>query len=89
MRRMILVASTFVAAAFLTASSAQAQSAVASATISPSPSGHGHGVGVGAVTMLNGTSGALFTWGSSGGAFTSMGCSVCTTFIRAGLERTT
>lgn len=69
MRRMILVASTFVAAAFLTVSPVQAQSAVASGTISPAPSGHGHGVGVGAVTMLNGTSGALFTWGSSGGGF--------------------
>jgi hypothetical protein len=67
---MILIASTFVVAAFLTSSSAQAQqSTTASAAIRPAPSGHGRGIGVGAVTMLNGTSGALFTWGSSGGGF--------------------
>ena len=69
MRRMILIASTFVVAAFLTASSVHAQTTTASATISPAPSGHGHGVGLGAVTMLNGTSGALVTWGSAGGGF--------------------
>jgi hypothetical protein len=70
MRRMILIASTFVVAAFLTSSSAQAQqSTTASAAIRPAPSGHGRGIGVGAVTMLNGTSGGLFTWGSSGGGF--------------------
>jgi hypothetical protein len=68
MRRMILVASTFVAAAFLTTSFAQAQTE-ATASITPAASGHGRGIGVGAVTMLNGTSGALFTWGSSGGGF--------------------
>jgi hypothetical protein len=69
MRRMILVASVFVVAAFLTASSARAQTTTASAAISPAPSGHGRGIGVGAVTMLNGTSGLLFTWGSAGGGF--------------------
>ena len=69
MRRMILVASTFLVAAFLTTPSAQAQSSTASATISPAPSGHGRGIGVGAMTMLNGTSGALCTWGSPGGGF--------------------
>ncbi len=69
MRRMILVVSTFVVAAFLSPSSALAQSATASAAISPAPSGHGRGIGVGAITMLNGTSGALCTWGSSGGGF--------------------
>ena len=67
MRPMILVASTFAVVAFLTASFANAQTATASANISPAPSGHGRGVGVGAATMLNGTSGALFTWGSAGG----------------------
>ena len=69
MRRMIHVASTFLVAAFMTLSSAQAQSTEASATITPAASGHGRGIGVGAVTMLNGTSGALFTWGSAGGGF--------------------
>ena len=67
MRRIILSACLFVFAAFLTASAAQAQTATASANISPAPSGHGRGIGVGAVTMLNGTSGALVTWGSPGG----------------------
>jgi hypothetical protein len=71
MRRIILSTSVIVFAAFSTASSAQAQTqpqtTTASATISPAPSGHGRGIGVGAVTMLNGTSGALFTWGSAGG----------------------
>jgi hypothetical protein len=66
---MILVASAFLAAAFLTLSPAQAETATASANISPASSGHGRGAGVGAVTMLNGTSGALFTYGSSGGGF--------------------
>jgi hypothetical protein len=69
MRRMILVASTFLVAAFLTVSSAQAQSTEARASITPAASGHGRGIGVGAATMLNGTSGALFTWGSAGGGF--------------------
>ena len=69
MRRMILVASTFLIAAFLTVSSAQAQSTEATATITPAASGHGRGFGAGAITMLNGTSGALATWGSPGGGF--------------------
>ena len=69
MRRMILVASTFLIAAFLTVSSAQAQSTEATATITPAASGHGRGFGAGAITMLNGTSGALVTWGSPGGGF--------------------
>ena len=69
MRRMIFVATMFLSFAFLTATSAQAQSTEASASITPAASGHGRGIGVGAVTMLNGTSGALFTWGSSGGGF--------------------
>jgi hypothetical protein len=55
----------------MTAPSAQAQTpsqtTTANATISPAASGRGRGIGVGAVTMLNGTSGALFTWGSAGG----------------------
>jgi hypothetical protein len=69
MRRMILVTSTFLVAAFLTVSSAQAQSTEASATITPAASGHGRGLGVGAMTMLNGFDGALVTWGSAGGGF--------------------
>jgi hypothetical protein len=69
MRRMIHVASTFLVAAILTLSPAQAQSTEASASLSPAASSHGRGIGVGAVTMLNGTSGALVTWGSAGGGF--------------------
>jgi len=69
MRRMILVASTFLTAAFLTVSTAQAQSTTGSATITPASSGHGRGFGVGAMTMLNGFDGALVTWGSAGGGF--------------------
>ena len=69
MRRMIHVASTFLVAAILTLSSAQAQPTEASASITPAASGHGRGIGAGAATMLNGTSGALFTWGSAGGGF--------------------
>ena len=69
MRRMILVASMFAVTAFLTPQSVFAQSTTASAAISPAPSSHGRGFGVGAVTMLNGTSGALGTWGSPGGGF--------------------
>jgi hypothetical protein len=67
MRRMILV-STFVAAAILSSSSAFAQT-TAEATIRPASSGHGRGIGVGAITMLNGTSGGLVTWGNPSGAF--------------------
>jgi len=66
MRRMILVASLFLSLAFVSATSAQAQSTEASASITPAASGHGRGIGVGAITMLNGTSGALVTWGTPG-----------------------
>lgn len=67
MRRIILFTSLSVFVAFLAEPAARAQTTTASATISPAPSGHGRGIGVGAATMLNGTSGALFTWGSAGG----------------------
>jgi len=80
MRRTNLIFFTlFVAAVTLTAPSAYAQmgegspgmappppSNTASASFSSASSGHGFGLGVGAVTMLNGTSGALVTWGASG-----------------------
>ena len=76
MRRMFLVSSLFLTAAIFTSSSAQAQqplspspSTTATAAFSPAPSGHGRGIGVGAMTMLNGTDGALVTWGSPGGGF--------------------
>ena len=70
MRRMILVVTIFVFAACLTSSSANAQqTSSATATTSPATSGHGRGIGVGAATMLNGASGAMFTWGSRGGGF--------------------
>jgi hypothetical protein len=65
---MILVSTTFAAAAILSSSLAFAQS-TANATITPASSGHGRGIGVGAITMLNGTSGGLFTWGNPGGAY--------------------
>ena len=68
MRRMIFVA-TFLVAASLTSFPAQAQTSEASASITPAASGRGRGFGAGAVTMLNGTSGALVTWGSPGGGF--------------------
>jgi hypothetical protein len=69
MRRNILVTTFCILAASLIASSAlaQAQPNTATATVTSASSGHGRGIGVGAVTMLNGTSGALFTWGSAGG----------------------
>jgi hypothetical protein len=68
MRRIVLATSLFGFAAFLTSASASAQpSTTATATVTSASSGHGRGIGVGAVTMLNGTSGALFTWGSAGG----------------------
>lgn len=66
MRRMFVITSTFLVAAFLTPSFAQADT---STVASGASSAHGRGIGVGAVSMLNGTSGALFTWGSSGGRF--------------------
>jgi hypothetical protein len=69
MRRNILVTTFCILAASLIASSAlaQAQPNTATATVTSASSGHGRGIGVGAVTMLNGTSGAMVTWGSSGG----------------------
>jgi hypothetical protein len=67
MRRTNLILSLFVAAATLTASSAFAQAPTT--TASGAASGHGRGVGVGAMTMLNGVSGLLVTWGSGGGGF--------------------
>jgi hypothetical protein len=67
MRRTILFFSLFVAAATLTASSAFAQAPAT--TASGAASGHGRGIGLGAMTMLNGVSGLLVTWGSSGGGF--------------------
>jgi hypothetical protein len=79
MRRIVILLSVF--AIMLTVSSAQAQ-IPSTMNSSPEPSmasgssmasgasvSHGRGIGVGAATMLNGTSGALFTWGSSGGGF--------------------
>jgi hypothetical protein len=81
MHRTNLVFSLFIAAVMLTASSAYAQmgegspgtgmapppsSNTASASFSSASSGRGQGIGVGAATMLNGTSGALVTWGASG-----------------------
>jgi hypothetical protein len=68
MRRLFLTTS-FLLAALLTTSPAQAQTTTASGAVSPALSSRGRGIGVGAVTMLNGTSGALFTWGSAGGGF--------------------
>jgi hypothetical protein len=67
MRRTILSTTLFVVAALLLSSSAHAQTSAATATVTSASSGHGRGIGVGAVTMLNGTSGALVTWGSAGG----------------------
>jgi hypothetical protein len=70
MRRTILAVTLFVFAAFLTSSSANAQqTSAATASVSSATSGHGRGVGLGAATMLNGASGAMFTWGSWGGGF--------------------
>jgi hypothetical protein len=66
---MILAVSLFVVAAFPTSFARAQQTSAATATSSPATSGHGRGVGLGAATMLNGTSGALFTWGSRGGGF--------------------
>jgi hypothetical protein len=77
--RRISVCSTLAAlAGFLAGSSVLAQPAPAAASPTPNAatasfssanSNHGRGIGVGAMTMLNGTSGALFTWGSAGGGF--------------------
>ncbi len=76
MRRTILIPILGVALAAVTTPSAFAQEGIApppnrtaSAAITSANSGHGRGFGVGAMTMLNGTSGALGTWGSPGGGF--------------------
>jgi hypothetical protein len=79
MRRTVLVPALFVASVTLFASTTFAQegadmapppsSRTASASFTSANSGHGRGLGVGAVTMLNGNSGALVTWGSRGGGF--------------------
>lgn len=77
MRRTILIPTLLVASVTLFVSSAFAQEGMApapsprtaSASFTSANSGHGRGLGVGAVTMLNGTSGALVTWGSRGGGF--------------------
>lgn len=62
----LLFATTAVAQ---TGNGMQGSSTTASATLSSASSSHGRGIGVGAVTMLNGTSGALVTWGNPGGGF--------------------
>lgn len=79
--RRISFRSTLVAlAVFFTAASARAQTpadnmappptsantSTATATFHSASSSRGQGFGVGAVTMLNGTSGALVTWGTGG-----------------------
>lgn len=79
MRRTILIPILVVALAAMTTTSAFAQEGggisppptnrAASASFTSANSGHGRGFGVGAVTMLNGASGALGTWGSPGGGF--------------------
>jgi hypothetical protein len=63
---MFVITSTFLVAAFLTPSFARAET---STVASGASSAHGRGIGIGAATMLNGTSGALFTWGSGRGQF--------------------
>jgi hypothetical protein len=67
MRRNNLILSLFAAAVMLAASPAFAQAPAS--TASGAASGHGRGLGLGAMAMLNGTSGLLVTWGSSGGGF--------------------
>jgi hypothetical protein len=79
MSRTNLVLTLFVASVLLITSAAFAQegmghpgatpSNAASASFTSASSGRGRGIGVGAVTMLNGTSGGLVTWGSPGGGF--------------------
>jgi hypothetical protein len=68
---MILVPSFLACASLLAAPSANAQQqpAPTTATMTGAYSGHGRGIGLGAITMLNGTSGALFTWGNGAGSF--------------------
>jgi hypothetical protein len=77
MRRFSLCSSVAALAAFLTAASVQAQTPAdstspppagntASATFHSASSSRGQGIGVGAMTMLNGASGILGTWGAGG-----------------------
>ena len=78
MRRISLCSSVAALAAFLTAASVQAQppadstspppanANTASATFHSASSSRGQGLGVGAITMLNGASGVLGTWGTGG-----------------------
>ncbi len=77
MRRISLCSSIAALAVVLAASSAQAQApepspshaTTGSATFTSANSSRGRGLGVGALTMLNGTSGLLVTWGAPGGGF--------------------
>ena len=79
MRPSSVVYSSVVAlAGFLFSTSGQAQTTAPEASTSPTmataritsaSSARGRGLGVGAVTMLNGTNGAMVTWGSDGGGF--------------------
>lgn len=78
MRRISLCSSIAALAVALAASSARAQAQpsdatpahnMASASFTSANSTHGRGLGVGALTMLNGTSGLLVTWGAPGGGF--------------------
>ena len=77
MRRTSVCFSLVVLAGVLSAASAQAQVPAAgpassdgtnmgTARFTSANSAHGRGLGIGAATMLNGTSGALVTWGTSG-----------------------
>lgn len=79
MRRFSVCSSVAALAVFLTAQAAQAQlsppaaegsspssnTSTATATFSGASAARGHGLGLGAATMLNGTSGAMATWGTS------------------------
>jgi len=79
MRRISVCSSMVALAGILIAASAQAQTpapetaapppTMATASFTSASSNRGRGIGIGAVTMLNGTSGAMVTWGSPGGGF--------------------
>jgi hypothetical protein len=69
MRRTIFILSLLVVAASLTASPAHAQQPTQAATMSGASSSHGTGLGLGAITMLNGSNGAMITWGNGRGSF--------------------
>ncbi len=74
----IRVSMTVALAVVLTAPAAQAQlspppagegapnNSTATASFNSASAARGHGLGIGAATMLNGTSGAMATWGTSG-----------------------